>query len=211
MSWNRSILAPYLLTISCGSFLINHDVRMRYSQVGMLTSHKSEVIAASWSTNGSHEQMRQSDPSNVMLASSARGAELAVWRITDMLYGQFDRMGLGKQEHAEPLFYDDQSFLSPIKAMAWSPNHECVLATGGGEGDQIIRMYDFKKSNEIQHTIRCNSPITQIAWRKTKLRATHQQRIEDVSLQFCEELLTTHGGDCEMKLWQMNKYHGAPT
>ncbi len=95
--------------------------------------------------------------------------------------------------------------------MAWSPNHECVLATGGGEGDQIIRMYDFKKSNEIQHTIRCNSPITQIAWRKTKLRTTRQQRIEDVSLQFCEELLTTHGGDCEMKLWQMNKYHGAPT
>jgi hypothetical protein len=75
--------------------------------VGMLNSHKSEVIVASWSTNGSHEQMRQSDPSSVMLASSARGAELAVWRITDMLYGQFDGIGLGKKEHAEPLFYDD--------------------------------------------------------------------------------------------------------
>jgi WD40 repeat protein len=115
--------------------------------------------------------MRQSDPSSVMLASSARGAELAVWKITDMLYGQFDQRGC-KEDHAEPLFYDDQSFLSPIKAMAWNPNHECVLATGGGDGDQIIRMYDFKKSNEIQHTIRCNSPITSIAWRKTKLRTT---------------------------------------
>jgi len=116
--------------------------------------------------------MRQSDPSSVMLASSARGAELAVWKITDMLYGQFDQRGFSKEDHAEPLFYDDQSFLSPIKAMAWNPNHECVLATGGGDGDQIIRMYDFKKSNENQHTIICNTPITSIAWRKTKLRTT---------------------------------------
>ena len=68
-------------------------------------------------------------------------------------------MGLGKEDHADPLFYDDQSFLSPIKAMAWSPNHEGVLATGGAENDQIIRMYDFKKSNDIQHTPQAPSSL----------------------------------------------------
>ena len=86
--------------------------------------------------------MRQSDPSSVMLASSAKGAELAVWKISDMLRGK-------QPEQAQPMFFDAQSFMSPIKAMAWSPNHECVLATGGGAGDQIIRMYDFKKSTEV--------------------------------------------------------------
>jgi WD40 repeat protein len=93
-------------------------------------------------------------------------------------------------------------FLGPVKALSWSPNHEGVLATGGGQGDNIIRIFDFKKGTEVQHTIRCNSAITSLQWRKTRLRTTKQQRIEDVSLSFCEELVSTHDlPDCEMKLW----------
>lgn len=54
--------------------------------------------------------------------------------------------------------------------MAWSPNYEGLLATGGGTDDQIIRIWDFKKSKEVQHTIRCNSQITSLGWRKSKLK-----------------------------------------
>ena len=67
----------------------------------------------------------------------------------------------------------------------------------------------MKLSTDVQHTIKCNTPITSLAWRKGKLKATRQQLIEDVALNYCEELISTHGDpDCEIKLWQVNKYLG---
>ena len=48
-----------------------------------------------------------------------------------------------------------------------------------------------------------------MAWRKTKLKASRDQMIEDLALNYCEELVSTHGDpDCEIKLWQVNKYIG---
>jgi hypothetical protein len=91
--------------------------------------------------------------------------------------------------------------------MAWNPNYEGLLATGGGIEDQIIRIYDCKVNKEIQHTIRCNTPITSLAWRKNKLKTTRETTIENPSHSFCEELISTHGDpDFEIKLWQINKY-----
>ena len=42
---------------------------------------------------------------------------------------------------------------------------------GGVGEDRIIRIYDFKKAKEeqLQHTIRCNSAINSISWRKNKV------------------------------------------
>lgn len=57
--------------------------------------------------------------------------------------------------------------MSPVKALAWSPTHEGLLSTGGGINDQIIRLFDMKnRKSPLQHTIKCNSPITSLAWRK---------------------------------------------
>lgn len=35
----------------------------------------------------------------------------------------------------EPMFYDTTTHESAVKAMAWNPNHEGLIATGGGIGD----------------------------------------------------------------------------
>ena len=98
-------------------------------------------------------------------------------------------------------------FNSAVKAMAWSPNYEGVLATGGGQDDNVIRIWDFKKGKEDQHTIRCNSEVTSLQWRKTKLKSKQEVVVEDLNRTFCEELISTHGGySNEVKLWQINKY-----
>lgn len=73
---------------------------------------------------------------------------------------------------SEPYLYDNESFNSHIKAVAWNPNYEGVFAVGGSSGDQIIRMYDLKQGKGALHTIKCNNPITSLNWRKTKLRST---------------------------------------
>lgn len=53
--------------------------------------------------------------------------------------------------------------------MAWNPHAEGLLATGGGVDDQIIRIWDFKNGgSDVIHSIKCNSQITSLNWRKAK-------------------------------------------
>jgi WD40 repeat protein len=77
-----------------------------------------------------------------------------------------------------------------------------MLATGGGADDKIIRLWDLKRSKDVQHSIRCNSQITSLQWRKAKLKVRKETLIEDISQVFCEELVSCHGTpDNEIKLW----------
>ena len=109
--------------------------------------------------------------------------------------------------NTNPWYYNSDSFTSPVKALAWSPNYEGLLATGGGIDDSIIRIWNFKVGQDIVHSLRCSAPITSLNWRKTKLKTNKQKILEDFKMNFCEELISTHGEPFnEMKLWQVNKY-----
>lgn len=113
--------------------------------------------------------MRTSDATQIYLASSSNGADLALFRLSDMFYGS----GGGRYANHTtlPYMYERDIFNGAVKAMAWNPTHEGVLAVGGGTGDQIIRLYDLKANGkDVQHTIRCNNPITSLSWRKSAFR-----------------------------------------
>lgn len=132
LSWNRSVLSPYLLSAGgADTFLWNHDVRMRNSLVCIHRIHKSEVINLQWSTNTSHEMMRTSDPTQIYLASSSMSKDLACWRLSDLNYQSSPDV----IKASTPYFYEKEAFSSPVKALAWCPSHEGLLATGGGVGD----------------------------------------------------------------------------
>jgi len=52
---------------------------------------------------------------------------------------------------------------------------------------------------DVMHSIKCNSIISSLGWRKTRL--SNQIIFGD------HELISTHGEpDFEVKLWQINKY-----
>ena len=146
LSWNRSVLSPYLLSAGgTDGLLWNHDVRMRNSLVCLHRLHRGEIINLQWSTNTSHELMRSSDPSNIYLASTSVTPDLACWRLCDLNYQSGHSIDVTKP--SIPHFYEDEVFSSggAVKALAWCPSQEGVLATGGGAGDQIIRLFDIKR------------------------------------------------------------------
>ena len=92
--------------------------------------------------------------------------------------------------------------------MAWNPNHIGLLATGGGDDDNIIRLWNIKDSeNPLVHTMQCNFGITSLTWRKGTPSSLKDKEIEDINMGMCEELISTHWyPNCEIKLWQVNKY-----
>jgi len=128
LSWNKSILAPYLLSASGpDTLIVNHDVRMRRSAINVLEKHGCEVTGLEWSANCSYEQMRQSDAASIYLSSTSVQGDLAVWRLSEITFGHDHTL--------RPCLYDKESFGSPLNAVAWNPNNEGVFAVGGSEGD----------------------------------------------------------------------------
>ncbi|TNV83008.1 hypothetical protein FGO68_gene5618 [Halteria grandinella] len=206
VSWNRSVLAPYLVSAAgVDSLIVNHDIRMKNSIVNFIKQHPTgaDIIQLQWSPNQSHEQMRLSDPSSIYLASTSNACDLGVWRLTDLQYATRQQFQDPSQDSPAPFLYESEIFGAPVKSLAWNPTHDGMLAVGGGQGDQIIRVYDFSKgSKDVLHTIKCNNPVQSLQWRKNPLKQS-----SDFTLGFCEELISSHGmPDCEIKLWQVNKY-----
>ena len=76
-------------------------------------------------------------------------------------------------------------------SLAWNPNKAGVLATGGGEGDNIIRLWDVNHEIPV-HAIRCTAPVTSLAWSKSNDK--------DV-----DDLVSTHGDpENGLKVWQID-------
>lgn len=95
--------------------------------INFMAHHRGEICSLHWSTNQSHSLMQTSDPSSVYLASgSNQDHALGVWRLSDLAYGP---------RSDSPWFFEKEAIESAVKAMAWSPNYEGLLATGGGMGD----------------------------------------------------------------------------
>ena len=146
------------------------------------------------------------DPAQIYLASASASSEirghLQIFSMQELL-----------RSKAQPLFVDNVSHLSPIKALRWNPIKNGMFVTGGSTlHDSVIRLYDINhlcketlannmesmvSHADVVHSVKCNSIISSLNWRKTKLTQGFGSH----------ELISTHGEpDCEVKLWQINKY-----
>jgi len=105
LSWNRSILAPYILSAGASDSCIwNHDVRCQHSLILMQRLHVRELINVQWSANSSYEMMRTSDASNLFLASSSITGDLACSRMSEMKANWAGHLDLARVD--QPYFYE---------------------------------------------------------------------------------------------------------
>lgn len=154
------------------------------------------------------------DPGSIHLASTSAPSidqgQLAVWRMAEILNSR-------DSQSPTPCLFDGVSHSAPIKALAWDPLASGLLVTGGStRNDSVIRLYDVNSlsgetmsfngvvqssHSDVIHSIKCNSVITSLNFRKTRLPVKGNDSFG------AHELVSTHGDpDCEMKLWQLNKY-----
>jgi hypothetical protein len=108
-------------------------------------------------------------------ASTITSGELSIFSLKDILTGK----------EMKPILRDDLSHASPIKAFSWNPIKNGMFATGGScLNDSIIRLYDINQLSQetinndgvsitshadVMHSIKCNSIISSLSWRKTRL------------------------------------------
>lgn len=110
-----------------------------------LSGHRQEVCGLKWS------------PDNQYLASGGNDNRLYVWNMQSLSPVQT---------------YTDH--LAAVKAIAWSPHHHGLLASGGGTADRCIRFWNTLTGQPMQY-VDTGSQVCNLAWSKhsSELVSTH--------------------------------------
>ncbi|KAI5172783.1 cell division cycle 20, cofactor of APC complex [Nematocida sp. LUAm3] len=125
--------------------IYNYDTRAN-EHVSSFLTHTQEVCGLSWNKEETH------------LASGSNDNTACVWRVGCI------RPKVRLQEHT-----------SAIRAVAWCPWKQGILATGGGTDDRTIRVWDTEKGKALQR-VDTGSQVTGILFSEKY-----------------KELITTHG------------------
>ncbi|XP_060526759.1 fizzy-related protein homolog [Cylas formicarius] len=135
--------------LSSGSrdrMILQRDTRMPPNVAERkLIGHRQEVCGLKWS------------PDNQYLASGGNDNRLYVWNMQSLSPVQT---------------YTDH--LAAVKAIAWSPHHHGLLASGGGTADRCIRFWNTLTGQPMQN-IDTGSQVCNLAWSKhsSELVSTH--------------------------------------
>lgn len=110
-----------------------------------LGAHRQEVCGLKWS------------PDNQYLASGGNDNRLHVWNL-----------------HSVSPIQTYTEHLAAVKAIAWSPHHHGLLASGGGTADRCIRFWNTLTGQPMQ-CVDTGSQVCNLAWSKhsSELVSTH--------------------------------------
>jgi cell division cycle 20-like protein 1 (cofactor of APC complex) len=135
--------------LSSGSrdrLILQRDVRTPpLASERRLVGHRQEVCGLKWS------------PDNQYLASGGNDNKLFVWN----------------SSMTQPV-HTFTEHLAAVKAIAWSPHHHGLLASGGGTADRCIRFWNTLTGRAVQ-SVDTGSQVCNLAWSKhsSELVSTH--------------------------------------
>ncbi|KAF3921595.1 Beta-TrCP [Arthrobotrys entomopaga] len=124
-----------LSTGSRSGEIINHDVRIADHKVASLVSHTAEVCGLEWRADGAQ------------LASGGNDNLVNIWDARALSAPRFS-----KTNHK-----------AAVKALAWCPWQNNLLATGGGTFDKKIHFWNSTTGARV-NTIECTSQVTSLKW-----------------------------------------------
>jgi cell division cycle 20, cofactor of APC complex len=136
LAWNKNILSS-----GCRNGVIYHsDVRVADHLVGSLHGHTQEVCGLKWSPDG--EQ----------LASGGNDNVVNIWGVPTA------------GDAARPL-HTFTHHTAAVKALAWCPWQNHLLASGGGSADRHIRFWNTQ-SGACVNAIDTQSQVCSLVWSK---------------------------------------------
>ncbi|KAG7620146.1 WD40 repeat [Arabidopsis suecica] len=125
--------------------ILQRDIRTQEDHVSKLKGHKSEICGLKWSSD------------NRELASGGNDNKLFVWN----------------QHSTQPVLRFCEH-AAAVKAIAWSPHHFGLLASGGGTADRCIRFWNTTTNTHL-NCVDTNSQVCNLVWSKNvnELVSTH--------------------------------------
>ncbi|CAN8067927.1 unnamed protein product [Agarophyton chilense] len=156
LAWN----GPLLSSGSRDSQIHNHDVRIPDHHVATLAAHTQEICGLKWSPNGTQ------------LASGGNDNLVCIWDNSSV-----------DSRWAPKYRFDHHN--AAVKALAWCPWQNNLLATGGGTADRTLRFWNTA-SGACVNSIDTKSQVCSILW------SPHEK-----------ELVTSHGfSQNQLTVWK---------
>jgi cell division cycle protein 20 (cofactor of APC complex) len=213
LAWNSHMLSSG----SRSGPIHNHDVRIAKHHVATLKAHAQEVCGLKWNNDGRH------------LASGANDNLVAIWDIA--------ASGLGSSANSmasatttpnevAPL-HILRDHLAAVKAVAWCPWQNNVLATGGGTLDKTIKLWNMY-SGALLQSHDAKSQVSALLWSKNYKELIsahgfqqnqltiwrypdmskvcdltgHANRVLGMSMSPDEEMVVSVGADETLRFWK---------
>ncbi|KAI4382827.1 hypothetical protein MLD38_008739 [Melastoma candidum] len=125
--------------------ILQHDLRVPSDYISKLVGHRSEVCGLKWS------------PDDRELASGGNDNQLLVWN-----------------QHSQKPALKLTEHTAAVKAIAWSPHQNGLLASGGGTADRCIRFWNTTNGSQL-NSVDTGSQVCNLAWSKNvnELVSTH--------------------------------------
>lgn len=135
-------------TLSSGSrdrLILQRDVRVAEHFTSKLSGHKQEVCGLRWSFDGQQ------------LASGGNDNKLYIW-----------------SPHSTSPVLRFNEHTAAVKAIAWSPHQNGLLASGGGTADRCIRFWNTQTATPLS-CVDTGSQVCNLCWSKNinELVSTH--------------------------------------
>jgi len=139
LTWNNGIIT----SSGRDAAILNHDVSQRQHVISRFLGHEREVCGLKWSANKSQ------------LASGANDNRVNI----------YDARNLAAGYEVEPTFsFTDHQ--AAVKAVAWAPFQNDLLATGGGTADRCIKFWNTT-SGTLLDSVDTESQVCSLVWSKT--------------------------------------------
>lgn len=111
---------------------MHHDVRQRDHLISTINAHAQEVCGLKWSLDGQY------------LASGGNDNMLQIWQ------------SITGRNSSQPVYSFNQH-QAAVKALAWCPWQNNLLASGGGTADRTIRFWNISTGKlEKAHFVNCS-------------------------------------------------------
>ena len=140
LSWNGSLLTSG----GRDSRIVHHDVRTPQHRVATLAGHSLEVCGLRWS------------PSGTMLASGGNDNLLNIWDNRYMAAASSRRV-------CDTALHRIDAHTAAVKALAWCPWQQSLLASGGGTADRCIRFWNTR-TGACLDTVDTHSQVCSLQW-----------------------------------------------
>lgn len=150
MAWNSHILS----TGDSEGRINNNDVRVRSHTVDTYAGHTLEICGLEWSPSGRH------------LASGGNDNLVLLW----------DRSGSGSGSERWVHRLEDHG--AAVRALAWCPFQSNLLATGGGELDRCIKLWNTA-TGACLNSVNTGSQVCGLAWNKGERELLSSQGFDE--------------------------------
>lgn len=137
LSWMGHMVASG----SRDSTVMLHDVRRQQHLTATLQAHVQEVCGLEWS------------PSGTQLASGGNDNVLCIWDAAAAATGAAPRFSL--TQHC-----------AAVKAVAWCPWQQNLLASGGGTADRTVKFWN-SETGACVNSVDTHSQVTSLQWSTT--------------------------------------------